>query len=221
MKESASNEKIPSIVPASSTELAIPLQGFWFGVGFSVAAFLGFHFVLLPMLVPEYRDKLGTLNPGGRNGVIFNSLSPDKRMRVQMVQLPGGSDRSDIETRIYKQDQDSPVMVYRSIPANYDFAGSEVILWTKDSSHFIILEHRENNSYTIDSWYDVRSNQLLIGGCGDEPLVPIYQGDPEPRDRDLNPRYCKSPKKTPPQPLLTRQDIKKMEWINPIESLLE
>lgn len=230
IKEPMSNEKTP-YVTSSSNEFVKSLRGFLLGVVFSIGTFLGFHFILVPWLVPEYKDPLGTLNPGGRNAIIFNSVSPNNLFRVQMIQPPvGESDTRVTEVRIYKLNQNSPIMVYRSLSVS-KFAGNEVIQWTKDSFYFIILarydadgyndKSRKNNSYDIDSLYNSRSNELLSGGC----IVSVYDPssyEPEFRSRDCNMMHMEDlnpPMKKSPQPFPSIQEIKKMEWVNPVESL--
>lgn len=164
---------------------------------------LFFAFWLLGACVPFYlsqvltsQDSFGVIPLNWQDRLISTSLSPDRSVRVLLVEA------SSIERNIdvyIQQKSKSPTLIYRTGDLS-TFIGSERVVWTNDSSQFVLLSRMVNRSS--------ESADLKTG----ESLLLIY-------DRSVQKLYCPyfnvpSSRCFPLQPQVTQQLLDKLRVTN-------
>lgn len=145
---------------------------------------------------------------------IINRLSPDDNLRIRLIErLPDFDRQFYLKLEIIDE---KPKIIYQSRNENYP-AGSERIIWSSDSSRFILVGRHFNvrisgNDVFLSTgeyiylMYEITSGQLLCN-----TYVPEWC--------DVGPKQIKTSSgyyTTTRQPIITIDDLLQYEWESPL-----
>jgi len=121
----------------------------------------------------------------GQEQVTLTALSPDERLRVQIVEIPAMIDRN-FELRIERLAEQSTQTVFRS-PDEGRPAGSERIIWAADGSRFLLVGRHfyTNDAARLPSdeylylMYEVATGRIWCNATQQSEFSPFAQQDLE------------------------------------------